>query len=940
MTFKEIIESYGKQLAYSCMLKHVTTEIPLSEEDIISVNPHFDGALYTSVMRCLDVVLKGDYRSVKKGWFIRNNKFTVKKDGAQKTINYGTYIVAEAPEYDDKENSTKLICYDLMFTTMQEYQLEVTYPITVGNYLERIAEVCGFTVANIEELKNADMLIGSEMYLNVANDTGSSYTYRDVLDDIARCTGCSLVFKSDANGETVDELYIVYVTDGNGNMKAPLYTLDISNFKTLTIGEKYGPVNSVVFSRQPQEDNVYLLGDGVTENNALSVKFRQPLIAEGTDTEREAWLPEILKAVKGTEYQCYALDSFGIGYLNFGDVFKIKAFARNGLSLDYSQSEEYLTVFMRSDMLINGDVKESTKIEMPVATSTDYKAGATEAEKRLFEAYMKVDKQLGEIVAVVKDPVNGLETMYKQTAEGFKTQAAKIETLTTKYNELSEDFSNLDIAGTVTTEIQKETTLELIAGKIEGKITGNYVSKSDLNDYVKTETLTAQSTLTEEKITDLVKRTSVIEKAGYITEDEAQGLIDVSTQNITLAVTENMKRASKNLFIDSECFESATADPFRSELLTDKVITDAALPLRKVRQIGFWGELKATYPANIGFTLRAKDTIGQEAGSIDKLKAGTSYALSFKAKCTRSGISLSIPNFLYVGQGITAQIVSNSSFSFTSANEWQDFTIVFRLSDNPTDFSLRFFINTSNQSDTYVISFSSFMLVESETPVEWVTDTQWLEQVVEAKIDLCVKTDENGNLVSAIHAKANKITIESDYFELSENGEITASGGHIGGWKIESNELSSTLEKVYSKPTQEDLTLMTDLSTGVVEITAAYLDKYDYNDDGVINATDTLFAMNLMSKYDNYKKDTGTIKFNPGAFRSTILISGTKLGGVACPDTRIGVGTVQTGAVICENITTENMYFTKGRGATSVSGKSYALLAVEVKTGEVITVST
>ena len=701
MTFKEIIESYGKTLSYSGTMKTQTEEIPLSEENIDTFNPHFDGALYTSVMRCLDIVLKGDYRKAEKGCLICDNSLTARKDGNEKTVNYGTYIVAEAPEYDDRECVTKLICYDYMYKTMQEYKLKVSYPVTLKDYLLLVAEACGITVANIDELKNVEKQIREEKYLNTSDDEGSTYFYRDVLDDIARCAGCSFTFKSDANGENVDELYIVYVTDGNGRMKAPVHTLEISNFKNLTITEKYGPANSVIFSRQPQEDNVYLMADGVNADTAVSVKLRQPLIAEGTDEERQRWLPEILNAVKGTEYQCYSLDSYGIGYLNFGDVFKIKAFARDGLTLDYSKPEEYLSVFMRTDMTVDGDIKETSRLEMPVATSTDYSAGATEREKRMLEAWMKVDKQLGEITSFVSDPEKGLATQVKQNAKNVEINAEELK----KINE-----------------------------------------------------------------------------AGYITESAAKSFIEVETKNITAVVTESLKRANKNLFIDSECFGSATVSTFRSQILKDEITTDEVLPLRKVRQISFWGS--GDILTNVGFTLSSEHILGQKAGEIDKLEKDKTYALSFKAKIKWADDiekDLSLTNFLYVGSGITAERISNSGFALSS--EWRDFNIVFKLSDNPADFQLRFFIEAA-MSMAYTISFSSFMLVESDTPVEWVPDAEAIDQSVEAKLSLYVKTDTDGNLVSAIHAKANQITIESDNFTLDGEGNMTCNNANITGGKL------------------------------------------------------------------------------------------------------------------------------------------------------------
>lgn len=713
MTFKEIIESYGKMLSFSCTAYTSLSEkhCDITEDEIASANLKFDGALYTSVMRCLYFVFKGDFRAIEKGFKFSDCSLTANKDNDSATINYGTFFVAEAPEFNDADNTTKLICYDKMYLTMRPFSLKLSYPIKLKDFTKAVLDECGLTCANLDELRNGEMYVQSEQFLNVANDEDkegkSPYTYRDALDNVARSAGCSFAHKSDANGENVDELYVVYVTDGKGNMKEPLHTLDISNFKTLTIGEKYGPANAVIFSRQPQEDNVYLKSEGIISENTVEVKFTQPLTAEGTDEERKAWLPAILMAVKGTEYQCYSLESYGIGYLNFGDVFKIKAFKRNGLVLDYDSPEEYLSVFMRTDMMIDGNIKETTKLEMPVATSTDYNAATSPAEKQLFQAYMKVDKQLGEIIAKVNDPQNGLEAKFNITAEAVKTNATKIETF---------------------------------------------------------------------------------EKAGYTTSKDVEGIIETKAENIALSVTEKLNIGTRNILLDSACFEIADLgyhnaeqylDPNEGSL--DKVEKDATVPSGEKRLIAFIEKPPAEGRVS-GVTFNSQYILDEEINAIGKVSAEKTYTLSFYMQGVAFNgkqRSLSLINLLYVGTGASVNYISYSDLSLSTA--WKKYSFTFSITGKPTDFRLR--LLTEGETDT-VCSFavSSFKLEEGNVATDWTPNSQEIEnaiQDVEAKLDLCVKTDKNGNLISAIHAKANQITIESDNFTLTEDGRMTCKGATI-----------------------------------------------------------------------------------------------------------------------------------------------------------------
>lgn len=932
-TFKEIIESYGKQLSFSCKAykQNGTLYKSITEDDVVSENLRFDGALYTCVMRCLDAVLAGDHRELVKESKFSNCSLTAKKSSMSKTINYGSFFVGEAPEYDEAENTTKFICYDSMYKTTKTYALEgVTFPITLKEYARKVFAACGLTCANLDDLRNGSKLVPEDRYKDAANDSGSAYTYRDVLDDIAKSAGCSFACKSDINGDSVDKVYVIYVTDGNGSMKEPLCTLDISNFKSLTVGEHYGPVNSVIFSRQPQEDNVYLRSAGVTDETAVEVKLTQPLTAEGTDEERLGWLSEILKAIKGTEYRCYALESYGIGYLNFGDVFKIKAYKRTGLTFDYSSPEEYLSVFMRSDMLIDGNIKESSKLEMPVATATDYNAAVTVGEKKLLQAYMKVDKQLGEIIGVVKDPVNGLETLVKQTAESVSAYAKSVEEIKGKQESLSEDFDNLDVEGTVTTVVQKETTLDLIAGKIEGRISGNYVTTSELENYVKTEDYNTKIEATDKKIEASVERISTIETAGYITESTAKTLIESSTDSIAMSVTSNLSIGTRNIFLDSACFENAELSLHNSTVTQDMTSDYSVLPSGRIRQVNFTIN-DSTKKAGIAFG--SKYILGQAANAIDRILADKIYTLSFYARASNVA-SIDRANLLYVGSGITVEYISSSDL--TLSRMLKKYTFTFKLSAAPTNFLFRLF--TSGEQDTeYYFAISSLKLEEGNVATDWTPNVNDIEQSVEAKLELCVKTDESGNLQSAIHAKANQITIESDNFTLSAAGDITAKSGSIGGWTIKQNELSTEIIKEYPQMTTEDVSICANITSGITGITDELLKKYDLNGDGMVNSTDLLIVMAMAKDYEKYKSDTGTIKIDPTNLDKTIFMSSTSCVGGYC-ETSIGVFSVKTPNVICSNIKTESAYIMDLKGATAVSGQTYAWLAIEVKTGKVISV--
>lgn len=72
------------------------------------------------------------------------------------------------------------------------------------------------------------------------------------------------------------------------------------------------------------------------------------------------------------------------------------------------------------------------------------------------------------------------------------------------------------------------------------------------------------------------------------------------------------------------------------------------------------------------------------------------------------------------------------------------------------------------------------------------------KDTIDGKLELKISTDDNNKIVSMLNASAdvititsNRISIASDYFTLTQDGKITATGGDIGGFKISNNALTN-----------------------------------------------------------------------------------------------------------------------------------------------------
>lgn len=384
MGFKEAINEYGKQITASFIYSGVIYK----DEQIISMNPHYEGSLLKTVMKCLDIELDTELLEEPSAIVgiaiagkavtgvglateintIKSPRFGVKTDDTDYSyIEFGSYLIKDIKK-DEEKQTISIECYDLMLKSMIPYDLALDYTqgVTVKDFLDAICDRLGWT-KGYTTFHNCDVLIDEEKY-------DISDTFRDVLDDIAEVAGGMIGFVDDA-------LTVIYPTYSGE-------VIDEESLKSLTIGKKYGPINSVVLSRTPQEDNIYRKdNDSIAQNGLTEIRIENNQII---DTHREDFMDGVCDALMGLSFELYELESFGIGYLNFGEFFSIKT----------ADGVEHKTLMLCDDLQITQGVKEESKLEEPEVTATDYSA-ASETDKTLRKTILRVDKQDNKITALV-----------------------------------------------------------------------------------------------------------------------------------------------------------------------------------------------------------------------------------------------------------------------------------------------------------------------------------------------------------------------------------------------------------------------------------------------------------------------------------------------------------------------------------------------------------
>ena len=154
----------------------------------------------------------------------------------------------------------------------------------------------------------------------------------------------------------------------------------------MRIGKTYGPVNSIVLARTPQEDNIYQQDtDSISTYGITEVKIENnPII----DSHREDFMAGICDAMFGLTFKVVELESFGIGYIGLGDLYTI-----------VSNGEEHPAIMLCDDLMITQGITESCVTKEPEVATTDYSAAST-TDKTLRKTILRVDKQANEITAI------------------------------------------------------------------------------------------------------------------------------------------------------------------------------------------------------------------------------------------------------------------------------------------------------------------------------------------------------------------------------------------------------------------------------------------------------------------------------------------------------------------------------------------------------------
>jgi len=429
--FKNKIKEHGREfndtLYYSA--NGVTTTY--DSEHLSNINYSFDTSLLKSVMQTLtfdsDLDLEvGNIVSYKcslvdvQNSDIELNNFTITKKEEQKDTNNYRYT-----------------CYDNMIKTMTDYvSLNVTYPITIRNYLSAICTHLGITVGSSSDtFTNYNQEITSEHYLD-SDGHSLGYTFRDVLDDLAEAVGGFIVINN--NGE----LEIRYPINTNDTINEEYF-----QDNNVNIGKKYGPINVVTLSRNGVDN---LVRPSTLPQNITEIKIENNPILD--QTNRELFIDGIYNQLNGLEFYLNDFQTLGVMYYEVGDIYNV--------SID---NATYKCLMLNDNIIRESGLVENIYTEEPTTSVTDYKyaSDTDKLEKTSRNAYFLADKANG----VAEMIVEGIGD------NGVVTGASVIASINDDESNLTLNADKINLNGAVTANnnfvINQDGSVKMNNGKLE-----------------------------------------------------------------------------------------------------------------------------------------------------------------------------------------------------------------------------------------------------------------------------------------------------------------------------------------------------------------------------------------------------------------------------------------------------------------------------------------
>lgn len=311
-----------------------------------------------------------------------------KEDGSFSATKLGCFYI-DSFTIDEKKQVIEIVAFDKI-KQLQDVKIDINYPITIDRLLNLISTKTKTPILK-KDVVFSNYTIEHEIYF------GKDFSVVDVLRAIVQMNLCFCYINNDNN------LCIQRLRDTE-------FVLNNQNIFNMKLSGAQKAYNSVVISRQPQNDDVFLKEDELVSTTGLSELkiINNPIL----DLNRENFLPELLEIAKTISYDGAEITMQLNPLIEVGDYIYFN---------DTKGARHKMAIFEHE----MGMSKSVLKCSVMKKTETNYQK-AKSLEKRLVEATLEVDKVKGDIQARVAETEKLNEKVEDATAE-FAKDVKKID---------------------------------------------------------------------------------------------------------------------------------------------------------------------------------------------------------------------------------------------------------------------------------------------------------------------------------------------------------------------------------------------------------------------------------------------------------------------------------------------------------------------------------
>ncbi len=281
-------------------------------------------------------------------------------------------FVLESVDYDADAGVCTVTGYDRMVRLAEHTaaEIDITYPTTIGAYAAAAAALAGLELAGIDWL-NADTV------LTAAPNLAGTETCREVIAWAAECAlGNAHI---DRDGKIVIRSIIPAETG---------YVIDPDLYFESEIGSAYGPINTLVLARLPQNDNVYRSSAADDAQKIALTIADNPFL----DAIRDDVIDAMFAQIDGVSVQPYTLDWCGDPALDPGDT----------ITLTDTDGTQKTALYGGATLEFDGGMRAAVEMTTPTNETIQYQK-ASSTREALRKTQLAVDKANQKIESLVQE---------------------------------------------------------------------------------------------------------------------------------------------------------------------------------------------------------------------------------------------------------------------------------------------------------------------------------------------------------------------------------------------------------------------------------------------------------------------------------------------------------------------------------------------------------